>query len=179
MEWPVMKHWVTIKHLTPLESLIPVSPRAALQARDPETRPPNSPDAGVLGEINSTSSTSSLCNSCFFLSSPRDCCLYRYGVVQSDSQINFFEAMMKGAVLWMRTWKWETYRSIECVNRMKQPRLLNLCASGKDLWVFTGVPPRHIHNLVLRERQDVGEFLPPADFIQEGFIARVLTRVTV
>lgn len=53
-----------------------VSPRAILQARDPELRPPSSPGFGFLGEINSTSSTSSLSVSSFFRSGLRDCCLF-------------------------------------------------------------------------------------------------------
>lgn len=35
----------------------PISPRATLQANDPDTLPPSSPGRGVLGDINSTSST--------------------------------------------------------------------------------------------------------------------------
>lgn len=53
-----------------------VSPRANLQARDPELRPPSSPGFGFLGEMNSTSSTSNLSVSCFFLSGLKDCCLF-------------------------------------------------------------------------------------------------------
>lgn len=53
-----------------------VSPLAILQAREPELRPPSSPGFGFLGEINSTSSTSSLSVSSFFLSGVRVCCLF-------------------------------------------------------------------------------------------------------
>lgn len=52
----------------------PVSPRATLQAREPDVRPASAPGSGVLGEMNSTSSTSSLSSSSFLLSGLRDCC---------------------------------------------------------------------------------------------------------
>lgn len=68
---PVYCTWVEVPVSTPL-----VSPRANRQARDPELRPPSSPGFGFLGEMNSTSSTSNLAVSCFFLSGLKDCCLF-------------------------------------------------------------------------------------------------------
>lgn len=53
-----------------------VSPRAVLQAREPELRPPSSPALGFFGEMNSTNSTSSLSVSSFFLSGLRNCCRF-------------------------------------------------------------------------------------------------------
>ncbi|KAG7250472.1 hypothetical protein CRUP_005587, partial [Coryphaenoides rupestris] len=54
----------------------PDSPLAILQASEPELRPPNSPGSGFLGEMNSTSSTSSRFSSSFFLSGLTPCCLF-------------------------------------------------------------------------------------------------------
>lgn len=53
----------------------PISPRATLQATDPDIRPPSSPGLGVLGDINSTSSTIILWRSSFLLFSDKDICL--------------------------------------------------------------------------------------------------------
>lgn len=61
-----------------------VSPRAILHAREPELRPPSSPGFGFLGEINSTSSTSNLRVSSFFLSGLKACCLF---IITADEQM--------------------------------------------------------------------------------------------
>lgn len=53
----------------------PISPRATLQATDPDILPPSSPGLGVLGDINSTSSTIILWRSSFLLFSDTDVCL--------------------------------------------------------------------------------------------------------
>lgn len=53
----------------------PISPRATLQATDPDILPPSSPGLGVLGDINSTSSTIILWRSSFLLFSDKDICL--------------------------------------------------------------------------------------------------------
>lgn len=47
----------TSAYLTGARTSKPASPRATLQANDPDTLPPSSPGWGVLGDINSTSST--------------------------------------------------------------------------------------------------------------------------
>lgn len=68
-----------ITHYTCLaegSTVAPASPRAILQAREPELRPPSSPGLGFLGEINSTSSTSNLSVWSFFLPGLKACCLY-------------------------------------------------------------------------------------------------------
>lgn len=64
-----------------------VSPRAILHAKEPEFRPPSSPDFGFFGEMNSTSSTSSLSVSSLFLSGLRDCCRFIVGDQIKDIRI--------------------------------------------------------------------------------------------
>lgn len=56
----------------------PVSPLAILQAIEPDVLPPNSPGLGVLGEMNSASSTIVLSKSSFLLLSDKDCCFWKY-----------------------------------------------------------------------------------------------------
>lgn len=61
----------------------PISPRATLQATDPDILPPSSPGLGVFGDINSTSSTIILWRSSFLLFSDKDICLCNSGFKKS------------------------------------------------------------------------------------------------
>lgn len=123
-------------------SVFLVSPRAILQAREPESRPPSSPGFGFLGEINSTSSTSSLSVSSFFLSGLRDCCLFsiraKWGTLDSPRTLSLTYTGFKRVKI---------YRGIEPIDGVQQPGLLNSGPSRQNLWMFAGIPPRHINHL--------------------------------
>lgn len=102
-------------------SAAPVSPRAILQAREPELRPPSSPALGFLGEINSTSSTSSLSVSSFVLAPLKACCLCEASPVgrwlTSKPRSNALQRV-------------ETYGGVEAVDSVPQPGLLNSGSPG-------------------------------------------------